>query len=78
MPCWCWCLLALFCTHTVVGVLAFLSCCLPHFPLPRPVLYHVPCHVLQVRQCQALLTRQAAGEALSAQEADKVSKMPGW
>jgi hypothetical protein len=32
----------------------------------------------KVRQCQALLTRQTAGEALSAQEAEKVLKMPGW
>lgn len=32
----------------------------------------------KVRQCQALLARQTAGEALSAQEAEKVSKMPGW
>lgn len=32
----------------------------------------------KVRQCQALLTRQSAGEALSAQEAEKVAKMPGW
>jgi uncharacterized protein with WD repeat len=32
----------------------------------------------KVRQCQALVTRQAAGEALSAQEAEKVAKMPGW
>jgi uncharacterized protein with WD repeat len=32
----------------------------------------------KVRQCQALVTRQKAGEALSAQEAEKVAKMPGW
>uniref|UniRef100_A0A383VQF8 WIBG Mago-binding domain-containing protein n=1 Tax=Tetradesmus obliquus TaxID=3088 RepID=A0A383VQF8_TETOB len=32
----------------------------------------------KVRQCQALNTRAAAGEALSAQEQEKLGKMPGW
>lgn len=32
----------------------------------------------KVRQCQALCTRQAAGEALSQQEQEKLGKMPGW
>jgi hypothetical protein len=35
--------------------------------------------LLQVRQCQVLLERVAdGGDALSAQESDKVAKMPGW
>jgi hypothetical protein len=32
----------------------------------------------KVRQCQALSSRQAAGEALSQQEQEKLGKMPGW
>jgi hypothetical protein len=32
----------------------------------------------KVRQCQALSSRQAAGEALSQQETEKLGKMPGW
>lgn len=32
----------------------------------------------KVRQCQALVDRQAGGEALSQQEAEKVAKMAAW
>lgn len=32
----------------------------------------------KLRQCDALLTRQAAGDAMTAQELEKLGRVPGW
>jgi hypothetical protein len=43
-------------------------------PPPTPPCLLAP----QVRQCQSLQQRQKDGDALSAQEQEKLAKMPGW